>query len=100
MYDHTLNRGRKHFCRYCLQVFSREEILKRHIKDCFKINGKQKIKMSKINSLIIISMVEESKYCIDMMEKLVMTRDFEPVKVLKTVLNIRFVIMFMLMVML
>ena len=41
MYDHTLHRGIKHFCRYCLQAFSTEEILKIHIKDCFKINGKQ-----------------------------------------------------------
>ena len=46
MYDHTLHRGRKHFCRYCFQVFSSEEILKSHIKDCFKNNGKQTIKMS------------------------------------------------------
>ena len=37
-----LHRGRKHFCRYCLHAFITEEILKRHIKDCFKINGKQK----------------------------------------------------------
>ena len=44
--------------------------------------------------MIIISMVEESKYCTDIMENLVMTRDFEPV------LNVIFVIMFMLMVML
>ena len=43
MYDHTLHRGRKHFFPYCLQAFSTEEILKRHIKDCFKINGKQRI---------------------------------------------------------
>ena len=43
MYDHTLHRGRKHFCRYCLHAFSTEEILKRRIKDCFKINGKQRI---------------------------------------------------------
>ena len=35
----------KHFCRYCLQAFSTEEILKHHIRDCFKINGKQKIIM-------------------------------------------------------
>ena len=42
MYDHNLHRGRKHFCRYCLQAFSAEEILKSNIKDCFKINGKQK----------------------------------------------------------
>ena len=31
------------FCRYC----SKEEILKSHIKDCFKINGKQIILMPK-----------------------------------------------------
>ena len=43
IYDHTLHCGRKHFCRYCLQAFSTEEILKSHIKDCFKINGKQRI---------------------------------------------------------
>ena len=32
---------------YCLQDFSLEEILKSHIKDCFKIYGKQTIKMPK-----------------------------------------------------
>ena len=47
MYDHTLDHGRKHFCRYCLQAFSSEEILKRHIKDCFKINSKQRINAKK-----------------------------------------------------
>ena len=40
MDDYTLRQGKKGFCRYCLQVFSAEEILKRHIKDCFKVNGK------------------------------------------------------------
>ena len=34
MYDHTLHRGRKHFCCYCLQDFRTKTILKRHIKDC------------------------------------------------------------------
>ena len=47
MYDHNLHRGRKHFCRHYLQAFSTEKILKRHIKDCFKINGKQRIIMPK-----------------------------------------------------
>ena len=47
LYDHSLHRGRKHCCRYCLNAFITEEILKRHIKDCFKINGKQTIKMPK-----------------------------------------------------
>ena len=47
MYDHSLHLERKHFCRYCLHAFITGEILKRHIKDCFKINGKQMIKMPK-----------------------------------------------------
>ena len=47
MYDHSLHRGRKHFCRYCLHAFIREKILKRHFKDCFEVNGKQTIKMPK-----------------------------------------------------
>ena len=34
---------KRHFCRYCLQAFSKKEILQRHIKDCFKINWKQVI---------------------------------------------------------
>ena len=52
MYDYTVHCGRKHFCRYCSQAFSTEEILKRHIKNCFKINGKQRTVMpKKVNSL-------------------------------------------------
>ena len=47
MYDHTLHRGRKHFCRYCLQACSTEEILKRHSKDCCQINYKKRIIMPK-----------------------------------------------------
>ena len=38
----------KHFCCYCLQAFSTEEDIKTsYIKDCFKINGKQRIIMPK-----------------------------------------------------
>ena len=47
MYDHSLHHGRKYFCRHCLHAFITKEILKRHIKDCFKINGKQTIKVPK-----------------------------------------------------
>ena len=45
MCDKTLHRGRKHFCRYCLKVFRAAERVNCHIKDCFKISGKQTIKM-------------------------------------------------------
>ena len=38
---------KKHFSRYCLDVFRTAEKLKCCIKDCFKINDKQRIKMSK-----------------------------------------------------
>ena len=47
MYNNTLHRGRKHFFRYFLHAFSTEEILKRHIIDCFKINSKQRFIMPK-----------------------------------------------------
>ena len=38
---------KKHFCRYFLQDFITEEILKCQINDCFKINGKQTMQMPK-----------------------------------------------------
>ena len=47
MNDYSLHRRRKHSCQYCLHTFITEEILKRHVKDCFKIDGKQTIKMPK-----------------------------------------------------
>ena len=47
MYDHTLHRGRKHFCRYLLQAFRTAEELKCHINDCFKIDCNQANKMPK-----------------------------------------------------
>ena len=45
MYDYTLRRGRKYFCRYCLLAFRTVDVFKCHITNCFKINGKQKMKM-------------------------------------------------------
>ena len=45
MYDYTLPRGRKHFCR-CVQAVNTEEILK-HINDHFKINGKERMILHK-----------------------------------------------------
>ena len=45
MYDHTLYRGVKQFCLCCLRTFSTAEIIKSHINDCFKINGKQRLIM-------------------------------------------------------
>ena len=43
MYDHTLHHGRKHFCHYCLHAFITEDMLQPHFKDCFNINGKQRL---------------------------------------------------------
>ena len=44
---HSLHRRRKHFCIYRLHVFITQEILKRHIKDRFKIHDKQTMNMPK-----------------------------------------------------
>jgi len=45
MYNQTLHKERKHFCLYCLQCFSSEDVLERHRENCIVINGKQSIKM-------------------------------------------------------
>ena len=47
MYDHSLHRRRKHFYRYCLRILITEGMLKCHTEDCFKIDGKEMIKMPK-----------------------------------------------------
>ena len=36
-----MNRERKHFSCCCLQSFTTEEIIQRHLKECFQINGKK-----------------------------------------------------------
>ena len=48
IYDHSLHRGTKPFC-HCLHAFITEEFLKRQIKDWFKYNGKQRLRMPKKN---------------------------------------------------
>ena len=64
MYDHLLHRGRKHFCCYCFHAFITEKILKRHIKDCFKINGKQTIKMPKKGEYVNSKILKKNKITI------------------------------------
>ena len=59
MFDLPLHRGRKYFCHYFLYAFITEEIFKRHIKDSFKINGKQKIKMPKKMNIITSKILKE-----------------------------------------
>ena len=47
MHNQTKHDGRKHFCMYCLQCFSREDVLTEHTPNCIAINGEQAIKMPK-----------------------------------------------------
>ena len=49
MHYYILSCGINHFCRSFLQAFITEEISKPHVKDCFKINSKQRIKFPKIS---------------------------------------------------
>ena len=38
------NMNKKHFCRYCFQLFSSKKVLQELINVCLKINGGQSIK--------------------------------------------------------
>ena len=52
-YNHALYRGRKHFCRYCLQAFQTAKKLKFHIKIALKlmVNKQLKCQKKKVNTL-------------------------------------------------
>ena len=52
MFSQNIHRHRLHFCRYCLQYFGSEEILKNHTSNCIVVNGKQAIRMPKIGDSV------------------------------------------------
>ena len=53
MFNQTKHEHRKHFCMYCLQCFSSEEVLKNHKDNCIQLNGEQAIKMpDKLNNTL------------------------------------------------
>ena len=45
MFSQTKHEHKKYFCMYCLQCFSREDVLTEHKNNCISINGKQAINM-------------------------------------------------------
>ena len=45
MFNKTKYKGKKRFCKNCLQCFSSEKILSEHKEDCSVINGKQSVKL-------------------------------------------------------
>ena len=47
MYDHTLHRGKNFFTVVDYMLLVQKNILKHHIKNCFKVNDKQRIAMPK-----------------------------------------------------
>ena len=52
LYNKTKHKERKHFCMYCLQRFSTDEILTKHKSNCMVINGEQAIRMPKEGSIV------------------------------------------------
>ena len=47
MFNKTKYKGRRYFCKSCLQCFSNEKVLVEHKEDCLMINGKQNVKLEK-----------------------------------------------------
>ena len=52
MYNKTKHKERKHFCMYCLQYFSTDEILTKYKSNCMVINGQPAIQMAEPGSKI------------------------------------------------
>ena len=53
MFNQTKHEHRKHFCMYCLQCFSREDVLTEHKNNCISKNGEQAIKMPEKDNNIL-----------------------------------------------
>ena len=53
MYKQTKHEHKKYFCMYCLQCFSREDVLNEHKNNCILINGKQSINMPKKGDKVV-----------------------------------------------
>ena len=47
MFKNARYKGKKYFCKSCLQCFSSEKVLKEHKEDCLMIHGKQNVKLEK-----------------------------------------------------
>ena len=47
MFNKSKHKGKKYFCKSCLQIFSTEKVLEDHKKDCLLINGGQNLKLEK-----------------------------------------------------
>ena len=47
MFNKTRHKGKKYFCKSCLQCFSSEKVLKEHKKDCLMINNGQNVTLEK-----------------------------------------------------
>ena len=45
MFHKIKNKNKKWFCKNCLQCFSSENVLIKHLKNCSSINGKQTVKL-------------------------------------------------------
>ena len=52
MFNQMKHKERKHFCMYCLQCFSSEQVLTNHKEICIQINGKQAVKMPEKGSKV------------------------------------------------
>ena len=50
MFNQSKHKERKHFCMYCLQCFSSEEILTNHKENCIQVNGQQAINMPNVGN--------------------------------------------------
>ena len=55
-------KNKKHFCKCCLQCFSSEIISVKHKETCFKINGKQTIKLRSGSIMQLNNVNKPSKF--------------------------------------
>lgn len=63
MFKITKDGNRKYFCKHCLQHFTRQDILEKHIENCVVINGSQAVEMPKEGSTLSFTNARNSIAC-------------------------------------
>ena len=75
MFNQTKHKSWKNFCMYCLQSFSSEHILNKHIETCISINGKRAIKVPEKDGNIL----KYNTHCKQLQVPFVIHSDFESI---------------------
>ena len=86
MFNKTKHKGKKYFCKSCLQCFSSDKMLKKHKEDCLMINGKKNVKLEK--EFISFKKYSRQKYLFHLKFILILNIFLKKLMILVLIMNV------------